>query len=165
MLNLKGEVIGVNAAIASQSGGFEGIGFAIPSNMAVAVARALIEDGKVKRGWLGVSIGAVSGAGEKKWKQPAPEPGVYIADLVPGGPAETAGMKEEDRVVAFDGQAVEVPEDLRNRAAATAIGKKVAVKVLRAGKPVELAGDLDDAELTAVDDRTGRVGTVQVFVK
>jgi serine protease Do len=85
LLNLSGQVVGVNAAIASESGGFEGIGFAIPSNMAVHVARALIDHGKVIRGWLGVSIRDLTPEKVKSMKL-KDKKGALIADVVPDRP-------------------------------------------------------------------------------
>ena len=93
LLNLKGEVIGVNAAIASESGGSEGIGFAIPSNIALHISKLLIAHGKIERGWLGVGVQDLTqelakSAGVETLK------GAYIAEVVKGGPAEKAGMKK-----------------------------------------------------------------------
>lgn len=133
LLNLQGEVIGVNAAIVSQSGGSEGIGFTIPSNMAVNVARALIEKGKVERGWIGVSI-----------QEMTPElaaalnlayvKGALIVDLIKGGPAEKAGLKKNDLVIAYQDKEVSDSNVVRNEVAATAIGREVKLTVLRDGK-------------------------------
>jgi len=99
LLNLQGEVIGVNAAIASQTGSFEGIGFAIPSNMAVSVAKALIAHGKVERAWLGVSVQDVT-------PEVAKAAGIVerqralIAEVVKGGPAEQAGLRQAEGEIA-----------------------------------------------------------------
>lgn len=90
--NLSGEVVGVNAAIATQSGGFEGIGFAIPSNIAVHVAKALIDHGKIVRGWLGVSVRDLTPEQIKSMKRKASK-GSLIAEVVPNSPVETAGLK------------------------------------------------------------------------
>ena len=84
LLNLQGEVIGVNAAIASQSGGFEGIGFAIPSNMVLYIAGQLIDHGKVKRGWLGVSIQDLTPELAEKFGVER-EKGALIAEVMKGG--------------------------------------------------------------------------------
>jgi serine protease Do len=100
LLNLNGSGRGVNAAIATESGGFEGIGFAIPSNMAVHVARALIDHGKVIRGWLGVSIRDLtpqtSQIHETQGQKGSPD-----CRCGPEGPADIAGLKKEDLVVKF----------------------------------------------------------------
>lgn len=103
LLNLQGEVIGVNAAIASQSGGFEGIGFTIPSNMALHVAKALIAHGKVVRGWLGVSVQDLT-AEVAKNIQGENIRGALIAELIKGGPADKAHLKKNDVVIAYDGK-------------------------------------------------------------
>src|SRR5262249_26369569 len=121
LLNLHGEVIGVNAAIASQTGGFEGIGFAIPSNMAISVARALIAHGKVDRAWLGVSVQDVTpelarsmGLEERK--------GALVAEVVKGGPAEQAGLRQGDVVIAYGDKDMADASALRNAVAATPVG-------------------------------------------
>src|SRR5207245_7022111 len=94
LLNLRGEVIGINAAIASQTGGFEGIGFAIPSNMAVYVAKGLIAHGKVERAWLGVSIQDVTFEMAKAISLEVNK-GVMVSEEVDGGQAEQAGVKKD----------------------------------------------------------------------
>ena len=93
LLNLKGEVIGVSAAIASQTGGFEGIGFTIPSNMALHVAKQLISNGKVLRGWLGVNVQDLTPEVAQKLGLKGPR-GALVADVVKGGPADQAGSKK-----------------------------------------------------------------------
>jgi serine protease Do len=160
LLNLRGEVIGVNAAIASQTGGFEGIGFAIPSNMAVSVAKALIAHGKVERAWLGVSVQDVTpevakSAGIEERK------GALIAEVVKGGPAEQAGLRQGDVVIAYGGKDVADASALRNAVAVTPIGHEVQVTVLRGGQKQELTakvGNLAEANkalLAAVEKHLG----------
>ena len=133
LLNLRGEVIGVNAAIASQTGGFEGIGFAIPSNMAVYVAKALMAHGKVERAWLGVSVQEVTpevarsiGMEERK--------GALVAEVVKGGPAEQAGLRQGDVVIAYGDKETADASALRNAVAVTPIGHEVKVTVWRGGQ-------------------------------
>ncbi len=147
LLNLAGEVIGVNASIESTSGGFEGIGFAIPSNMALAVARQLIATGKVERGWLGLTVQDLTPDRAKPLGL-AGRKGALVAGVVKGGPASNAGIRKGDAVVAFAGKPVESSSDLRNRAAAAAIGSEVPLTILRDGreKPVTVTiGDLEQA--------------------
>jgi serine protease Do len=162
LINLEGQVIGVNAAIATQSGGFEGIGFAIPSNMAIHVAHALIDHGKVIRGWLGVSI-----------SDPTPEQvksmhlkdnkGALVADVVPDSPADNAGLKKNDLVVMYDGRKIVDSATLQSGVGDTAIGKKVNLTVLRDGKSIDLKvtiGNLDQAMhkiAASLEDRLGVV--------
>jgi Do/DeqQ family serine protease len=160
LLNLRGEVIGVNAAIASQTGGFEGIGFAIPSNMAISVARALIAHGKVDRAWLGVSVQDVTpelarsmGLEERK--------GALVAEVVKGGPAEQAGLRQGDVVIAYGDKDMADASALRNAVAATPVGHEVKVTVLRGGQKHELTAKVQNlaeankALLAAVETRLG----------
>ena len=100
LLNLEGQVIGVNAAIVSESGGFEGIGFAIPSNMAVYISRALIAHGKVERGWLGVTIQELTPDLIKAMNLNISK-GALIADVIKGGPADVAGIQKGDVVTVY----------------------------------------------------------------
>jgi serine protease Do len=137
LLNLRGEVIGVNAVIVSQSGGFEGIGFTIPSNMALYVSQALIAHGKVERGWIGVSIQEPT-PGPAGSDRAEPPKGALVADVIKGGPAEKAGLKKNDVVVAYGGKEIADSGALRNAVAATPVGQEVKVTILRSGKRVEL---------------------------
>jgi serine protease Do len=146
LLNLRGEVIGVNAAIASQSGGFEGIGFAIPSNMALYIAGQLIAHGKVERGWLGVSIQDLTPELAEKFGVEGAK-GALIAEVMKGGPAEKAGMKRGDIVIAYQGKEIANASVLRNEVAIGPIGQEAKVTVLRKGKKEELEvtiGNLED---------------------
>jgi serine protease Do len=147
LLNLYDEVIAVNAAIATESGGFEGIGFTIPSNMAVHVAKALIAHGKVERGWLGVSIQDLTPDLAKSVHVETTK-GALVADVVKGGPAEKGGLKKNDVVIAYSGK--EIPDSgmFRNEVANTPVGSEAKVTVLRDGKKVELTikvGNLEES--------------------
>lgn len=145
LLNLYGEVIGVNAAIATTSGGFEGIGFTIPSNMALYVARALIAHGKVERGWLGVTIQGLTPELAKSVHVETLK-GALIADVVKGGPAEKAGMKKNDVVIAYGAKEIPNSATLRNEVAKTPIGQEVKVTVLRDGRKEELTVKIGSQE-------------------
>jgi len=147
LLNLEGEVIGVNAAIVSESGGFEGIGFAIPSNMALHIAHALMEHGKVERGWLGVSVQEVTPELAQSFGLDRPK-GALIADVVKEGPAEKAGIKRGDVVLSYNGKDVADASTLRNKVANTAIGTTVEMTVWRDKKKEDITvtiGNLTDA--------------------
>ena len=137
LLNLYGEVIGVNAAIATESGGSEGIGFAIPSNMALHVARALIASGKVERGWLGVTTDDLTPDLIKSLGLPSPK-GALIAGVSLGGPAERAGLKRRDVVLSVGGRPIEDGGDLRNAIAGVPAGSDLALTVWRAGAKQEI---------------------------
>lgn len=148
LLNLRGEVIGVNAVIVSESGGFEGIGFTIPSNMAISVSKALIAHGKVVRGWLGVEVQDLPPTLAKTARAETGARGAFIADVVKGGPADKGGIKKNDVVVSFAGKEIAESSMLRNAAAASPIGQAVKVVVLRSGKKEELTvtiGSLESA--------------------
>ena len=147
LLNLRGEVIGVNAAIVSQSGGYEGIGFAIPSKMALYIAQQLIARGKVERGWLGVSVQDLTPELAKSLDAEGAK-GALIAEVVKGGPAEKAGMKKGDIVIAYREKEITNASTLRNEAAIGPIGQEAKLTVLRKGKKEELTvkiGNLEDA--------------------
>ncbi len=126
-------MIGVNAAIATESGGFEGIGFTIPSRMAVYVANALILNGKVERGWLGISIRNLTPELSKESHAGAMT-GAMIEDVVKGGPADKAGLMKNDVVIAYGGREIPDVAALRNETAETPPGEQVKVTVIRDGK-------------------------------
>jgi serine protease Do len=133
LVNLKGELIGINTAIASKSGGYAGIGFAIPTNMARPIMEMLIKDGKVSRGYLGVSIGTVSPQLAKEEHLPT-QHGALIAGLDPDGPAARAGLAAGDVVVALNGTEVRTGDVLRNTIAMIKPGTTVDLDVVhRAG--------------------------------
>lgn len=160
LLNLYGEVIGVNAAIATESGGFEGIGFTIPSNMAVRVAKALVAHGKVERGWLGVSIQDLTPDLAKSVHVETTK-GALVADVVKGGPAEKGGLKKNDVVIAYQGKEIPDSSTLRNEVAATPIGQEVKITLLRNGKREEFSVRIANLEssikilATTVKERLG----------
>jgi serine protease Do len=145
LLNLEGQVIGVNAAIASESGGFEGIGFAIPSNMAVHIADTLIAHGKVERGWLGVSIQDLTPELAKSFELSSTK-GALIAQVIKGGPADKAGLKRGDVVISYDGKDIPDTAALRNSVADTTIGKEVKVTVVRKGERMDLSVEVGSQE-------------------
>jgi serine protease Do len=130
MVNARGELVGINTAIFSRSGGYMGIGFAVPSNMVRNVMDSLIESGKVVRGWLGVSIQGVTPDLAKNFGLPDAK-GALVSEVLPGSPAAKAGIKSGDVIVDFDGKYVEDQTALRNIVAQTPVGKNVKVKVVR----------------------------------
>lgn len=134
LVNVRGELVGINTAIFSQSGGNMGIGFAVPSNMAKSIMGQLVQTGKVVRGWLGVSIQDLTpelasqfGVSETK--------GVLISDVMDDTPAKKAGFERADVIVEYDGKPMDSSAHLRNAVAQTAVGKKVTVKIIRDKKP------------------------------
>ena len=145
LVNLDGELIGINTAIASRNGGFQGIGFAVPVNMTNRVMNSLIKHGKVIRGWLGVSIQNITEQMADAMKLETID-GVLVSEVVKGSPADKAGFQEEDVVVELKGEKVRNVQELRNRIAATTPGTTVNLKVIRRGSEKMLAvtlGELD----------------------
>lgn len=149
LLSLDGRVVGINTAII-QSG--QGIGFAIPSNLAKGIVNQLKVSGNVTRGWLGVSIQGVTSEiaeyyGLKNKK------GVLVMDVFPGDPAEAAGIKAKDIILSIDGKEISESRDLTTIVAATTVNQKVKVKVLRDGKEKEfnvtIARRGDDKEIAS----------------
>jgi len=137
LVNLQGELIGINTAIKSEGGGSIGIGFAIPSNMAKAIMDSLLKNGRVVRGFLGVSLQELTPAlatsiGLKESK------GALVADVVPGEPADQAGLKAGDVIVESNGKPVEDMMHFRNEIAETAPGASLSLKVWRNGKTLDL---------------------------
>jgi serine protease Do len=132
LLNTAGEVVGINTAIFSQSGGSIGIGFAIPVNMAKDLLPQL-KQGKVIRGWLGVVIQGITPELKEKLDL-KDEKGALVADVTSGGPAERAGIKRGDVIVSFDGKEIQDTTDLPYIVATTPVGDEVEVEVIRDGK-------------------------------
>jgi len=136
LLNSQGEVVGINTAIFSQSGGNVGIGFAIPVNMAKEIVPQLKEKGHVTRGWLGVGIQKITPELAKSFGLKN-EKGALVSQVVKGGPADKAGIETGDVIVEFDGKTVADSTDLPRMVAPLPVGKTVAVKVLKNGNTVE----------------------------
>ena len=133
LVNIKGELVGINTAIYSTSGGYQGIGFAIPSNMVKSVMESLIKTGKVVRGWLGVSIQKVTPELARQFDL-KDEVGALVGDVVEESPADKAGLQRGDIILEYNGRKIEEPNMLRNMVANTLPGDQHALKVLRDGK-------------------------------
>ncbi len=130
LLNLKGEVIGVNSAIFTRSGGYMGIGFAIPINLVKNIVEQLKTKGKVERGWLGVVIQDLTPELAKELGLKASE-GVLITEVVPNSPASKAGLKENDVIFSFNGRGVKNAAELRSLVLQTKPGTTVEIEILR----------------------------------
>jgi len=133
LVNIDGAVIGINTMIYTRSGGYMGIGFAIPINMAQQIMEDLIFEGKVSRGWLGVQIQDVNQAMVEALKLPDSK-GVLIAKVFDGQPAEKAGIKQGDVIVEIDNQPVNNTNELRNTIAGVRPGNTISVELYRGGK-------------------------------
>ncbi|HTL31934.1 MAG TPA: trypsin-like peptidase domain-containing protein [Kofleriaceae bacterium] len=129
LVNLKGELIGINTAIASRSGGYQGIGFAIPTNMAKPIMEQLMKDGHVSRGYLGVGIATVNSALATEYSLPT-QKGVLVASVEDGSPAEKAGLIAGDIVTSINGTAVRTDDALKNTIAMIKPGSSVDLDVV-----------------------------------
>jgi len=143
LVNLTGELIGINSQILSTSGGSIGIGFSIPSNMAKGVMAQLVAGGKVRRGMLGIGIQDVT-EDNKEFFGLKNTKGVLISEIKRGSAAEKAGLKRDDVVIAINGEAIEDRNILRNRVAGTLPGTEIRVKIVRDGQEQELPVVLDE---------------------
>ncbi|MBI2182416.1 MAG: DegQ family serine endoprotease [Deltaproteobacteria bacterium] len=157
LINLRGEVVGINTAIFSQSGGNIGIGFAIPTNLVKELLPNLKDNGKVVRGYLGVTIQKITPeiAESLGMKQPS---GALVADVAKAGPAERAGIKTGDVIVEFNGKEIKDSGELPLQAARTAPGKQAQLRILRNGKELTLpltVGEFKEREVVAAAQSGG----------
>lgn len=135
LLNIRGEVIGINTAIASRSGGYQGVGFALPMNTAAEVYNAIIKSGHMTRGSIGISFTpSDTEQGRALLKSFGATEGVFVQTVAPGGPSEKAGLKEGDIITSINGKPVRNGGDLVSTVTATPVGTPVNVGVMRAGK-------------------------------
>jgi serine protease Do len=137
LVNLDGEVIGINTAIISDSGFYEGIGFAIPSNLAKWVTPQLIKNGVVQRAYLGVRIGEINGALADRLGV-APNSGVIVSKVLANSPAAAAGLKALDIIISFEGKRVVSPQQLQEVVERSPKGSTQQVEILRNGKNMKL---------------------------
>ncbi len=137
LVNTKGELIGINTAIFSRSGGYQGIGFAVPSNMARMVMQQLMKKGRVIRGWLGVTIQELTPELASKFGIKG-NGGALVSDVLKGGPADRAGIKRGDVIIGFDNHEVKNVSTLRNLVAQSPIGSKKTVELIRNKKRKKL---------------------------
>lgn len=137
LVNIKGELIGINTAIFSKTGGFQGIGFSVPSNMVKFIMNQLINEGKVTRGWLGVTIQDLTPELAQKFGIGI-QKGVLVSDITKNSPAQRAGILRGDIILEFDGKEVSDVATLKNMVAQSKIGSSVSIKVLRQNKELTL---------------------------
>jgi serine protease Do len=143
LVNLDGELVGINTAIATRTGGFQGIGFAVPINMAQSVMESLIKHGKVVRGWLGVSIQDLNESMAKAMKLKDTE-GTLVGEVVEDSPAQKAGIKDGDVIIEMNGKKIRNSAQLRNTVASTSPGTPVELKILRDGREKTIAVTLGE---------------------
>ncbi len=157
LVNLKGELIGINTAIFSRTGGNEGIGFAVPVSLAKTITDSLIKTGKVVRGWLGVAIQEITPDLAKAFKVKE-QRGALVSDVNEQGPALKAGLQRGDVIVEFDGKEVQTVSELRNRVAQTPVGSKVPLKVFREGQEKVLTINIGERPSDAMLARSTEPG-------
>jgi serine protease Do len=153
LVNARGELVGINTAIYSTTGGYQGIGFAIPSNMVKAIMNSLIKYGKVIRGWLGVSIQKITPELAKQFDLKS-EGGALVSDVVENSPAQKSGLRRGDVIMEYDGKKVDEPYQLRIMVANTPPGEEHTLTVLREDETVtlkvtigELPAELQQAQM------------------
>ncbi|MEM6817421.1 MAG: Do family serine endopeptidase [Pseudomonadota bacterium] len=151
LVNLSGELVGINSAIISRSGGNVGIGFAIPSNMAKSIMSQILEFGDVRRGLLGVRIDTV-GPDEADMLGLTNITGALVVDVSPDSAAERAGIEVNDIITAINGNKVDGAADLRNTIGLLRSGEQISVTAVRDGRAQELSATLDDQNGGAVAD-------------
>src|SRR4051812_5735369 len=138
LINLRGEVVGINTAIISRSGGSQGIGFAIPSNTVRTALESLLKKGRIIRGYLGIQMRVPQNG------QP-PAPGeVVVEEIIPGSPAEDARLQKGDVIRKFDGRDVKSFNDLRNLVSQADLNKKVDLEIVRAGKSMTVTTQIKE---------------------
>ena len=159
LFNGKGEVVGINSQIYSRSGGYQGLSFAIPIDLAMNIKQQIVENGKVEHARLGVLIQEVDQRLANAFKLPSPE-GALVSQVVQGGPADKAGLKEGDVIRGIDGKTVISSGDLPAKVALARPGTTVSLDVWRDGKPIEVK-----AVLGAIDEKPEQLAQAEDAVK
>lgn len=154
LFNMKGEVIGINTAIISPSGGSIGIGFSVPTELAQNIVQQLIEFGETRRGWLGVRVQPVTDDIASSLGMEAAR-GALISGVVKGGPVENGPIQPGDVVLAFDGKTIQEMRDLPRVVAESPVGKEVDVAILRDGKEQTVKVKLGQLQDTAEEKQPG----------
>jgi serine protease Do len=153
LINLRGEVIGINTAIASTTGGSQGIGFAIPSNTVHTALESLLKQGRIIRGYLGIQSRAL-----QPDEATSDTDGVTVADVMPGSPAAQAGVRPGDVIRKFDGRDVKNFTALRMFVAQTQLNKQVELEIIRNGKPLNVTTQIKEQP---IDYQSARVSPKQ----
>ncbi|MBI5408062.1 MAG: DegQ family serine endoprotease [Nitrospirae bacterium] len=143
LVNIKGELIGVNTAIFSRTGGYQGIGFAVPCNMAKSVMTQLIKEGRVTRGWLGITIQNFTPELAKEFGLNK-SAGALVTEILKGSPAEKAGLRRGDIIVEVDDKEIKNVESLRNIIAQSKVGSRIKLKVIRDGKTLSITAAITE---------------------
>ena len=157
LVDLAGNLVGINTAILSRSGGNVGIGFAIPSNMARPIVESLLSHGKVVRGWLGIAIQRLDFDMAKALNLPE-NSGVLVSDVTSGTPAAKAGVRRGDVISFVDDQKVRTTGELRNAIAGAGANHTVRLRIIRDGKEIQLNVALAEMPATSADRESDRPG-------
>jgi len=153
LVNLRGELVGINTAIFSKSGGSMGIGFAIPANMVKEITHQLATDGEVKRGRLGVNVQDLTPDLARAFGMKQLD-GAIISQVFPGSPADKAGLKAGDVIISVGNRTVNNSEDLRNVIGLLRVGRKVALEIVRNGKRRDFSAVITVPEQIRIEGRT-----------
>jgi len=148
LVNTAGELVGINTAIVSQTGGYQGVGFAVPANMAKPVYESLVKTGKVVRGYLGVAIQELTQNLAKSFGLKQAK-GALVSSVAEDSPAERAGIKQGDVIVAYQGNPIEDPAVLQREVTRTPVGTKATLKVIRDGREQEVTATIGEQSETA----------------
>ncbi|MGE5647327.1 MAG: Do family serine endopeptidase [Acidobacteriota bacterium] len=157
LLNIRGEVIGVNTMIATNTGASAGVGFALPINMAVNAYNQIIETGKVSRGAIGIRF--QRDTKPELLEAYGAKSGVFVSEVTPGTPAARAGIKEGDIITAFDGKPVKDGDELVSRVSQTPVGRKVPITILRDNKTLNMTIEVIDRSQLMAEVRGGSSDT------
>jgi serine protease Do len=149
LVSLDGKVIGITTAIATRSGGYQGVGFAIPTNMAKTIMGDIISGGKVVRGWIGAAIQNLTQDLAKSFNYQKTN-GVLVGDVTKNGPADKAGLQSGDIIVEYDGKRVSDMNQLRNSVAATKPGTEVQIEIVRDGRRLTKTVKIGELETQGV---------------
>ncbi|MDA8089578.1 MAG: DegQ family serine endoprotease [Nitrospiraceae bacterium] len=161
LVDVNGEVIGINTAIFSRSGGYQGIGFAVPSNMAREIMEQLKTNGKVVRGWIGVTMQDLTPGLADKFGLPSAQ-GALVSDVTPGSPAARSGIRRGDTIVGFGGKPVESPAVFKNMVAETGPGRRISIDVLRGRQKLRIHASLGQYPLDLAQSAESMVPHAEV---
>ena len=160
LVNIRGELVGINTAIFSKTGGYQGIGFAVPSNMVKAVMEQLINSGKVTRGWIGITIQELTQELAQQFGLKYSEgelAGVLVSDVTRDGPAQKAGIMRGDIILEYNGKRLQDVGQLRNVVAQSKVGSQAQVKILRRDKEMTLTATVVELPADGAEAKTGPV--------
>src|ERR1700690_82685 len=160
LVNIRGELVGINTAIFSKTGGYQGIGFAVPSNMVKAVMEQLINSGKVTRGWIGITIQELTQELAQQFGLKYSEgelAGVLVSDVTRDGPAQKAGIMRGDIILEYNGKRLQDVGQLRNVVAQSKVGSQAQIKILRRDKEMTVTATVGELPADGAEAKTGPV--------